>query len=396
MVEGTAGARDSVRLSVLWGDKLLDVKHVPAGAELTAGELFGESIAATGLSPETRLFADGGPLDNKHSARVGPLMLVADAVDAPPRVGPLAPPEDYGFFKIATITVMTFVAVLISMLLTPRDYVMDEDKLKEALTRVVHNAPPQVIDVTPKKKLAADSDAARGKEGKIGKEDSKVAHTDRSKKKGAVDVHDFGLLSAMKDGKAMKSLLEGGAGGGWNTAIGDLKRATAMGDPTGKHGMGSRGTEQGGGGTNDLSIGNTGTKDRGGVGGPGISLDPAAGKHPGPNGAQRVRVEGGLSKDQIAKVIRRHQSEIKYCYETQLQQHPELAGKVAVLFTIDGTGGVSEALVSESSLANETAEGCMLSKIRRWKFPEPIGGGIVTVNFPWIFSAAGSNAENDE
>ncbi len=32
----------------------------------------------------------------------------------------------------------------------------------------------------------------------------------------------------------------------------------------------------------------------------------------------------------------------------------------------------------------------MLVHIRRWKFPEPQGGGIVTVTFPWIFKPAGS------
>jgi hypothetical protein len=32
----------------------------------------------------------------------------------------------------------------------------------------------------------------------------------------------------------------------------------------------------------------------------------------------------------------------------------------------------------------------MLAKIRRWKFPEPAGNGIVKVNFPWIFKPAGA------
>ena len=99
---------------------------------------------------------------------------------------------------------------------------------------------------------------------------------------------------------------------------------------------------------------------------------------------------GGLSKDVIAKIIRDHQNEIKYCYEVELQRNPSLFGKVAVLFTIDGSGSVSQASVAESSLGNSSAEQCMLSRIRRWKFPEPQGGGLVTVNFPWVFKPAGS------
>jgi hypothetical protein len=48
--------------------------------------------------------------------------------------------------------------------------------------------------------------------------------------------------------------------------------------------------------------------------------------------------------------------------------------------------------VAETTLENGTAESCILSKIRRWKFPEPKGGGVVAVNFPWVFSSAGTEA----
>jgi TonB family protein len=104
-------------------------------------------------------------------------------------------------------------------------------------------------------------------------------------------------------------------------------------------------------------------------------------------------VVGGLDKDVIAKIIRQHQNEIKYCYESELNKNPSLAGKVAVAFTIDPTGAVSDASVTESTLGNSTAESCMLSRIRRWKFPEPKGGGVVAVTYPWLFSPAGSEGE---
>jgi TonB family protein len=95
----------------------------------------------------------------------------------------------------------------------------------------------------------------------------------------------------------------------------------------------------------------------------------------------------------IAKVIKRHENEIKYCYEQELNKTPNLSGKVAVQFVIDPTGAVSEGNVTETSLNNTTTESCMLSRIRRWKFPEPQGGGIVTVTFPWIFKPAGAADE---
>jgi TonB family protein len=105
----------------------------------------------------------------------------------------------------------------------------------------------------------------------------------------------------------------------------------------------------------------------------------------------QTTVVGGLAREVIARVIQEHQSEIKYCYEVQLNRNPSLAGKVTVLFTIDGSGTVIDGQVSETTLNNADTEKCMLAKIRRWKFPEPAGNGIVKVNFPWIFKPAGAD-----
>ena len=59
-------------------------------------------------------------------------------------------------------------------------------------------------------------------------------------------------------------------------------------------------------------------------------------------------------------------------------------------WTIDGTGDVSEANVNETTMGNANVENCMATKIRRWKFPEPKGGGQVFVTYPWVFKAAGN------
>ena len=109
----------------------------------------------------------------------------------------------------------------------------------------------------------------------------------------------------------------------------------------------------------------------------------------------KTTVVGGLDKDVIMKVIKRHQNEIKFCYEQELQKNPQLGGKVAVAWTIDPAGAVSDANVSESSIGNANVESCIVQRIRRWKFPEPAGGGVVNVTFPWIFKAAGDDSEGE-
>ncbi|HWV38393.1 MAG TPA: AgmX/PglI C-terminal domain-containing protein, partial [Vulgatibacter sp.] len=102
-------------------------------------------------------------------------------------------------------------------------------------------------------------------------------------------------------------------------------------------------------------------------------------------------VVGGLSKEVIAEIIRRHWNEIKYCYERELQKDPNLQGKVEIAFTIDATGSVSEAAASQDTVGGNGAVGrCMVQRVRRWKFPEPKGGGQVMVTYPWVFRAAGA------
>ena len=105
---------------------------------------------------------------------------------------------------------------------------------------------------------------------------------------------------------------------------------------------------------------------------------------------QPSHIQGGaLSKEVIASIVHKHENEIRYCYESALNGHPDLYGKVSVAFTIGGTGDVSEAAIGESSLGNAGVEACIATKVRRWKFPEPHGGGEVFVTYPWIFKPAG-------
>ncbi|MBX5480316.1 MAG: AgmX/PglI C-terminal domain-containing protein [Myxococcaceae bacterium] len=47
--------------------------------------------------------------------------------------------------------------------------------------------------------------------------------------------------------------------------------------------------------------------------------------------------------------------------------------------------------IAETSLQDAEVEQCILSRINRWRFPEPRGGGVVAVNYPWIFRPAGAD-----
>lgn len=103
----------------------------------------------------------------------------------------------------------------------------------------------------------------------------------------------------------------------------------------------------------------------------------------------------GLSKDVIAGVVGKHRNEMKFCYEQALQAKPTLAGKIAINFTITHDGRVGEVNLEEVTLDDATAVACMVSRLKRWRFPNPAGGGQVHVTYPWIFKAATAEADEE-
>lgn len=102
---------------------------------------------------------------------------------------------------------------------------------------------------------------------------------------------------------------------------------------------------------------------------------------------EESEVTGGLDRDVIAQYIKTQFGQILYCYERQLSANPDLYGKVAVKFTIAGTGKVETQTINETTLKDKSVEGCILNKIAQWKFPEPKGGTKVLVTYPFLFKS---------
>lgn len=98
-------------------------------------------------------------------------------------------------------------------------------------------------------------------------------------------------------------------------------------------------------------------------------------------------ITGGLDREVIAQYIKSHLGEILYCYERQLSASPDLYGKVAVKFSIGGTGEVETQRIGDTTLKNATVEGCILGRVAKWKFPTPEGGTKVMVTYPFLFKS---------
>ncbi len=241
------------------------------------------------------------------------------------------------------------------------------------------------------------SKRAAGKEGTVGNPDAKnvktvIAQGPRDqivKKVSALGV--LGMLKAPKQNEALKSLLSDTPDATLTTAMAGVKGATTViGRGTG--GASTRGTGEGGGGTGPGGQ-LYGVGDLRGLGGKGHGTGTGNGNGSGPHVGKEMKVavtqgtpnlDGGLSKEQILKVVQSHAAAIQFCYEKELQRFPHLAGKVMLAWKVDLEGHVQTVRVDSSSLGNPSAESCMARQVKNWLFPKP-NGVICNVVFPFFF-----------
>jgi len=100
-----------------------------------------------------------------------------------------------------------------------------------------------------------------------------------------------------------------------------------------------------------------------------------------------IVIAGGLSKETIRRTIYPHLAEIRFCYERGRRLRPDLAGRVTVGFLIAPSGVVQSAHIASSDIASEETEQCIRDAVRRWSFPQPEGGGMVSVTYPFMLQA---------
>jgi TonB family protein len=251
---------------------------------------------------------------------------------------------------------------------------------------------------------------ARDEEGKMGKKDSDQKNQ-RWAIKGPPDQKEIQLakerakMEALRTADAAFNQLEGEMSAVWGnqeralgadavSALGNMF-GEKTGEASGYGGFGVAGAGRGGGGFADgsIGVGNIGTMGRGGgEGGSGYgkgvtNYGSRTGKIPKVIPGTPI-VSGSLDMETIRRIIRQHAAEYKYCYEKQLNVKRDLAGKVTAKFTISGNGSVIAATVEDSTMGDREVENCLVDKIKRWVFPEPKGGGIVIVKYPFVFKAS--------
>ena len=67
--------------------------------------------------------------------------------------------------------------------------------------------------------------------------------------------------------------------------------------------------------------------------------------------------EGGLTREQVNRVVRAHAAAIRYCYEKELQRQPSLSGKVELYWVIRPNGTVDRIKVAGSDAGQPGGRG---------------------------------------
>ncbi len=299
----------------------------------------------------------------------------------------------------SAVGMMTFIAGIFAVMwliiyTTPPSTGDDIQPLDDRFAQMLLQKPEE--PEKDKGKEDANKDAGEGakakkEEGKVGKKESKIDKAKGEKRdvnQQALDkqiAENAGVLGAMSDGP-MGGAFASGLNANLSAGIGGL--IGSNGTQFGSGGLGGRGGGLGGGGTAD-GLGGMGTRGMGsgssGFGSGGGSFGPKGKGGVSANTGDPI-IMGALDRALIDAVIKRKLSQIKFCYQRELQKNPELAGKVSIKFTIAKDGTVSSASAPTNTMKNAAVDACIIERFKQMQFPEPKGGGIVIVTYPFIFA----------
>lgn len=354
--------------------------------ELVAAGLANESAQGLEipLTENMKLMVEGG----------GSVFFAQMASPVPRAFVKMNEEQDWVFAGMLGFGGFVFLTVLALMYISPPTHSQESNEIPDRLVELLLDKPEEE---KKDKKPAGNPDAGEGakakkEEGKVGKKEAKMDKAKGNKvevKQLEIDrqvAENAGVLGAMNNGDLNQVLGSSGLSSDLTGGIGGL--IGASGTQIGSGGLGGRGSGLGGGGTAE-GLGGLGTKGMGS----GSSGYGKGGGDFGAKGEGGIGTVGGdpiilgaLDRSLIDEVIKRNMNQIRYCYQRELTKNPALGGKIVIKFTIAKDGTVSAASTKTTTMNNASVESCIVGRFLRMQFPQPKGGGIVIVSYPFIFS----------
>ncbi len=370
-----------------------------ATADLDGEQLDLEQLSDRGLARRTD---DGWTVPITGSLAltitIGSMSFIAHRVRQAERtVAPVG--RDWPFVGITSAT--AFVGAMFAVLIwsQPPPSEVEVSRVPDRIVQMVLEKPEK-----PEKKIIdrGNKDAAEGKSapderGKVGKRNAEKKHAKGkpgtlSKRKRDMDVvNAAGVLGFLTNNGPQGGAFDGGLNRNLTDAIGGLSgpKGTQIGTggfhSTG-NGTGNNGVAEGTGiGTHGDGYGATGKCEPGQVCGPGHR---GTGKEYGAIAEVKGDpiILGSLDRALIDEVVKRHMSQIRYCYQRELQKDASVGGKLVIRWTIANDGSVSRAGTKSSTIDHAGVEQCVEGRFLRMTFPKPRGNGIVIVTYPFLFN----------
>ncbi|MCK6522918.1 AgmX/PglI C-terminal domain-containing protein [Myxococcota bacterium] len=318
---------------------------------------------------------------------LGPFLIIARRSRPARRVvAPTLRPEPALVVTTLTSMFLGGLAGLYALMAPPRP-VSEVIELPSHVAALLLQVPPETPTPEPVKAQDRPRDAgekAAKKEGKRGDPDARLARARaEGRERDVAVVNSAGVLGAWSEAG-----LESGSGlpGALSAGISGLsgpkgaQRGTGLGDRGKDFGGGGRAFD--GDGVNTSGLCDGGDCRRGQDASFGEKVEGSM--VPDPTEVMFIGVP--MDRALIDRVIKQNMNRLRYCYQRELTKDPTLGGKVVVKFSIDKSGGVSSAAIKSSSLNNSAVESCMTKSFMSFKFPEPKGGGVVIVSYPFLFS----------
>jgi hypothetical protein len=197
-------------------------------------------------------------------------------------------------------------------------------------------------------------------------------------------INSNNIVLGMGTGTGLKGAGAGGGGTGPGVAFGSGAINTGWGPGNGGgYGFGAGGPGGRGSGGNGLggSGGGTGTGNGTGSGG-GTKESRVV------MGNQALASSGGLTPEQVRRVVMVHTGALRACYESEAQRNPQLRGGVTVAWQIDASGTVTGASLAGTTISNQRVEGCVLRQVKTWHFPASDAPTNVA-SYPFRFGVGG-------
>jgi len=99
---------------------------------------------------------------------------------------------------------------------------------------------------------------------------------------------------------------------------------------------------------------------------------------------------GGLTAEEIDRVVKARAGVFRACYQKELNHTPGIGGKLIIHFKIGGDGVVESGNTSTaggSTMRNDAVEDCVKRNVNALRFPAK--GGRANVNYPFVFTQGG-------